>query len=160
MNNNENTIYFDTTADDVPEPHRTHDDDAGTDLTFYDLKHGGENHKLDKVTIVPGGTAVIGTGVIAAIPPGHVGNLYVRSSLGVKKQITLANGTGIIDTGYRGEIMAVLQNNSPRLQTIKRGERIVQLVVTPANTTQWQYNPEHVAEPTERGTGAYGSTGD
>lgn len=105
------------------------------------------------------GTAVIGTGVTVAIPRGHVGNMYVRSSLGVKKQITLANGTGIIDSGYRGEIMAVLQNNSQKMQTIKRGERIVQVVVSPVNTTQWKRSPTHVAAPTERGTGAYGSTG-
>ena len=135
----EATVYFDKLRGDVPEPHRAHPDDAGTDLTFYDLKHAGESHRLDAVTIVPGGTAVIGTGVTVAIPSGHVGNMYVRSSLGVKKQITLANGTGIIDSGYRGEIMAVLQNNSQKMQTIKRGERIVQVVISPANTTQWQH---------------------
>lgn len=155
----ETTVYFDTTADDVPEPHRTHHDDAGTDLTFYDHKHKGQDLKDDILTIPPGGTVVIGTGVIAAIPPGHAGHLYVRSSLGVKRQITLANGTGIIDTGYRGEIMAVLQNNSTRAQMLKRGERVVQLVVTPVNITPWQRSPEHTQPSTDRGTGAYGSTG-
>lgn len=154
-----NTIYFDTLHNDVPEPHRAHPDDAGTDLTFHNVKHDGETLKVDKATIMPGDTAVIGTGITAAIPRGHVGMLFVRSSLGAKRQITLANGTGIIDAGYRGEIMAVLQNNSPRPRTLTRGERIVQLVVTPANTAQWKHSPEHVAAPTERGTGAYGSTG-
>lgn len=155
----ETAVYFDKLRGDVPDPHRAHPDDAGTDLTFYDLKHAEDSHRLDAVTIVPGGTAVIGTGVTVAIPRGHVGNMYVRSSLGVKKQITLANGTGIIDSGYRGEIMAVLQNNSQKMQTINRGERIVQVVVSPVNTTQWKRSPTHVAAPTERGTGAYGSTG-
>ena len=159
MDNTENTIYFSTTSEDVPEPHRAHPDDAGVDLTFHTVKYDGQTLRFSTATFMPGETVTIGTGVIAAIPRGYVGMLFVRSSLGAKRQITLANGTGIIDSGYHGEIMAVLQNNSQRTQTIPRGERIVQLVVTPANTTQWKYDPARVAAPTERGTGAYGSTG-
>lgn len=109
------------------------------------------------VTIPAGGSAWVCTGIAVALQPATVGKLYVRSSLGTKRDIVLANGTGIIDSDYRGWIKAKLRNNSRKRVEITRGERIVQLVVQPVVTD----NPVEADElpATERGAGGFGSTG-
>lgn len=119
---------------------------AGLDLTA--------DHDL---TIPAGGSAWVCTGIAVALQPATVGKLYVRSSLGTKRDIVLANGTGIIDSDYRGWIKAKLRNNSRKRVEITRGERIVQLVVQPVITN----NPAEADElpATERGAGGFGSTG-
>lgn len=142
---------------DVPAPHRAHHGDAGTDLTFQRLIGDNGNYlHPDRITIMPGETARIGTGIAVAIPHGYVGVLNVRSSTGTKKRLTLANGTGYIDAGYRGEVIAMLQNNSRCAQTLDRGDRVVQMLVVPVLTDTWQ---ESELDDTARGTGGFGSTG-
>lgn len=141
-------ICFEKTHPGVPDPVRAHPTDAGMDLTaqFED----------EAITIDAMESALVGTGIKVAIPPGHVGLVVVRSSLGIKRRIGLANDVGIIDSDYRGEIKLALHNRSPQAQTINRGERVAQLIITPISLDPWQEAP---LDTTERGPGGFGSTG-
>ena len=142
-------IRFEKTHPGVPDPVRAHPTDAGMDLTAQ--------IEDEAITIDAMESALVGTGIKVAIPPGHVGLVVVRSSLGIKRRIGLANDVGIIDSDYRGEIKLALQNRSPGKQTINRGERVAQLIITPISLDPWQEAP---LDTTERGTGGFGSTGD
>lgn len=152
-------IHYTRTRKLAPTPTRAHATDAGVDLTANAALIDGEWDELFGRAHIAraGGAVVFGTGIAVAIPEGHVGLLYVRSSLGVKRNLVLANGTGVIDAGYRGEIMVTLRNIGDYPVTIARGERIVQLVITPCDLTDWQEADQ--LDDTERGEGGYGSTG-
>lgn len=127
-------------------PTRAHEDDAGIDIaTWHDFAVG------------PFAKHVVNTGVHVQVPEGHVGLLFVRSSVGINRHITLANGTGIIDAGYTGPIMLALQNNYGQSASFKAGERIAQLVIVPCNTGVLMQVDS--LEDTERGEGGIGSTG-
>ena len=110
------------------------------------------------VTVSPGGRAMIPTGLF--IEPGESGVVAVlaaRSGLSVKKGICLANGIGVIDSDYRGEICVALLNTSSEPFTVEDGDRIAQLMFMPvmrANFTEAER-----LEETERGAGGFGSTG-
>lgn len=106
-------------------------------------------------SILPGETKPIALGVRVAVPPGHVGLLVVRSSLG-KQGMTLANGVGVIDSDYRGELHAVLANLGPERFRIARGDRVAQVVVVPC--VQEAELVEQL-DATPRGEGGFGSTG-
>lgn len=84
--------------------------------------------KLDtpEITIQPGETKTMGSGLKVAIPEGYVMKVYVRSSTGIKKHLSLANGTGIIDAGYRDEIKLALYNFGNTPITLKDGDRVCQ----------------------------------
>lgn len=158
-------VQFERIYPGVPEPRRAHPTDAGVDLTAYSADHSTstfistytKSERWSRTTIGPGDALTIGTGIAVAIPEGYVGLLFARSSLGVKMRLDLANGTGVIDSGYRGEVKAVLRNTGTRNQIVKQGERICQLVVVPVNLTPW-VEVEHL-DATERGEGGFGSTG-
>lgn len=139
---------------DVPTPHRAHPNDAGVDLTAHNVPQfpGFKG----KGAISPGEVATFGTGIAVSIPPGYVGLLFVRSSIGCKLGLAPANAVGVIDSGYIGEIKIVLHNHSQATQLISMGERICQLVIVPVNTTPWAQVAD--LEDTERGTGGFGST--
>ena len=109
------------------------------------------------VTIGPGQTQFIHTGLAVEIPVGFAGLVYARSGLACKKGIAPANKVGVIDADYRGEIMVALQNHSSEAVTIESKERIAQLVITPFLTAQFEETDELV--DTERGEGGFGSTG-
>lgn len=98
---------------------------------------------------------MVGTGIAVEIPENHVGLVFVRSSIGTKKGITLANGTGVIDSDYRGEIKLALRFNKPN-QSIDAYERVAQMVVVPYAKIE----PTLVEELNEtvRGEGGFGST--
>lgn len=100
---------------------------------------------------------VVSTGVAVAIPQGCVGLVYVRSSLGFKHNITLANSVGVIDSDYRGEIKVALQNNSNEDFIVEKGHRFAQLVITPVIMAD-AFAVDELPE-TERGEGGMGSTG-
>lgn len=122
-------------------------DSAGADLYAV----------LDKdLTIKPGETAFIGTGLTMAIPRGYVGLIYARSSLGTKRGLAPANKVGVIDSDYRGEIKIALHNHSKESQTITPNERIAQIVFTPFLQATFE-ETEELSE-TKRGTGGFGST--
>ena len=109
------------------------------------------------VTIQPGETAWIPTGIALEVPKGCAGLIYARSSLGTKRGLAPANKVGVVDSDYRGEIQMVLYNHSQSVQTVDNGERIAQFLITPVLTPQYVEVSE--LSDTERGTGGFGSTG-
>ena len=111
----------------------------------------------EEITINPGETAFIGTGIAMAIPVGKVGLIYARSGLACKKGLAPANKVGVIDSDYRGEIKVALHNHGTVSQTVAEGERIAQMVITPYFAVN--YEEADVLDETERGAGGFGSTG-
>lgn len=102
-------------------------------------------------------TEVIRTGVKVAIPEGFFGMLTSRSSLGVKKGLSVAQGVGIIDSDYRGELLVPLHNRHHNNEIIEFGDRIAQLVLIPVAQAEIVIVDE--LDETERGEGGFGSTG-
>ncbi len=123
-------------------------DAAGADL--YALTDG-------PVTIAPGQTVLIHTGIALAIPRGYVGLVYARSGLATKEGLAPANKVGVIDADYRGELMVSLYNQSKANRIVEHGQRIAQLVVAPYLTAN--FVPAEELEATQRGAGGFGSTG-
>ena len=123
-------------------------DAAGADL--YALTDG-------PVSIAPGQTALIHTGLALAIPQGYVGLVYARSGLATKQGLAPANKVGVIDADYRGELMVSLYNHSNETCTVVCGDSIAQLVIAPYLTAQFQEADE--LDDTQRGAGGFGSTG-
>ena len=111
----------------------------------------------ETVTILPGETAWIPTGIALEVPVGCAGLVYARSSLGVKRGLAPANKVGVIDSDYRGEIRVVLLNHGKESQTIFPGERVAQFIITPVLTPSYE-EVEDLSD-TQRGTGGFGSTG-
>lgn len=111
-----------------------------------------------RVTIEPGARALIPTGVhIAPESKNVVGIVAGRSGLGVKKGVSLANGIGVIDSDYRGEVHVCLINHGEDPFTVERGDRIAQLMFMPVCAAAFTVCDE--LDDTERGTGGFGSTG-
>ena len=111
----------------------------------------------EAVTIAPGQTVLIPTGIALAIPTGFVGLVYARSGLATKRGLAPANKVGVIDSDYRGELLVSLYNQSGQDQTVEPGERVAQLVLTPYLAAEF-VSAETLSE-TERGAGGFGSTG-
>lgn len=109
------------------------------------------------VTIAPGQTAFIPTGLAMELPRGFAGLIYARSGLACKRGLAPANKVGVVDSDYRGEFMVALHNHGTEPQTVSAGERIAQLVVTPVLIPEY-IEVESLCE-TSRGTGGFGSTG-
>ena len=151
-------IEFSKVHPDVPTPRRAHPTDAGVDLTAWSIDTGDEQGTDWETDVIsPGVSRVFGTGVCVAVPEGYVGLLFARSSLGVKRRLDVANGTGVIDADYRGEVKVCLRNTGRIHARLERGERIAQLVVVPCDLEEWT-EAAHL-DNTERGEGGYGSTG-
>ena len=108
------------------------------------------------LTINPGESKMISTGLAISIPDGYVGLIYARSSLGCKKGLAPANKVGVIDSDYRGEIKVCLYNHSSESQIITPNERIAQIVFTPYIKVNFCETDE--LSDTNRGTGGFGST--
>lgn len=111
----------------------------------------------ESVTIAPGETRFIPTGLAMELPVGTVGLLYARSGLACKRGLAPANKVGVIDSDYRGEYIVALHNHGTESQVIAHGERIAQLVITPVFTPGFQ-EADSLNE-TLRGNGGFGSTG-
>ena len=111
----------------------------------------------EDVTIAPGQTAFIPTGLSMMIPVGTAGLIYARSGMACKRGLAPANKVGVVDSDYRGEFMVALHNHGTQPQTVAHGERIAQLLITPV------YTPGFVEtdslSDTSRGSGGFGSTG-
>ena len=121
---------------------------AGADL--YSCEEG-------EITIAPGETRFVHTGIALEIPHGYVGLVYARSGLSTKRGLAPANKVGVIDCDYRGEIMVALYNQSSAVQTLAVGERVAQIVFTKYDTAEFEVVDE--LDSTERGAGGFGSTG-
>ena len=111
----------------------------------------------EPVTIGPGQTYWVSTGIALEVPEGCAGLVFARSSMGAKRGLAPANKVGVVDSDYRGEVRVVLFNHSPEPQTIDPGERVAQFVITPVVTPEYVEAEE--LEETDRGTGGFGSTG-
>lgn len=109
------------------------------------------------VTIEPGESVFIPTGLAMEIPQGYAGLIYARSGLACKRGLAPANKVGVVDSDYRGEFMIVLHNHGSLAQTVQHGERIAQLVITPVFTPG--FTEVDVLSDTERSGGGFGSTG-
>ena len=109
------------------------------------------------LTVEPGATVWIPTGLAMEIPRGCAGLVYARSGMACKKGLAPANKVGVIDSDYRGPVTVVLHNHGSEAQTISHGERIAQLVITPVLTPAYEVC-ETLSE-TDRGQGGFGSTG-
>ena len=128
------------------EPVYAHEGDAGADL------------ETDRDCIVGYGTVtMVGTGLSVALPNGCVGLVFPRSGLGTEHGLALANTVGVIDAGYRGEIMLGLTLNRPGSLSLKKGERVAQLVIVPFMRAQ--FTRVAVLPDTVRGVQGFGSTG-
>ena len=109
------------------------------------------------VTILPGETAFIPTGLAMELPRGYAGLIYARSGLACKRGLAPANKVGVVDSDYRGEFIVALHNHGTQAQTVSGGERIAQLVITPVLIPEY-VEAESLSE-TSRGAGGFGSTG-
>jgi dUTP pyrophosphatase len=131
----------------LPLPAYAHPGDAGADLCA-----------AADVVLPPGGRATVGTGIAIAVPDGHAAFVHPRSGLASRHGVTVVNAPGTIDAGYRGEVRVVLLNTDPDEPfTVRRGDRIAQLVVQPVTTVRFVDVAELPASP--RGEGGFGSTG-
>jgi len=129
-------------------PVYAHEGDAGCDLVA-----------VESCTITAGGgRAMVPTGFSVAIPEGYGGFVLPRSGLAAKHGVTCINAPGLIDAGYRGEVMVALVNLDPKLDyEVQKGDRIAQLVVLPVPPAHFMTVAE--LPPAQRGAGGFGSSG-
>lgn len=109
------------------------------------------------ITIAPGESAFIPTGIALEVPKGCAGLIYARSGLACKRGLAPANKVGVVDSDYRGEITVVLHNHGAVAQTVENGERIAQFLITPVLTPAYETVQE--LSETVRSSGGFGSTG-
>ena len=121
---------------------------SGMDLVAY-IKN--------KITINPGKTAMIPTGIAVAIPKNYEIQIRPRSGLAVKKGISVLNTPGTVDADYRGEIKIILINLSKKLFVVKSGDRIAQMILCPV--AKGKFKEVRKLPKTTRGKGGFGSTG-
>ena len=111
----------------------------------------------ESVTLQPGETVFITTGLSMEIPEGYVGLIYARSGLACKKGLAPANKVGVIDCDYRGEFIVALHNHGNCAQTVCHGDRIAQLVITPIIAPSF-VEVDSLSD-SARSFGGFGSTG-
>ena len=109
------------------------------------------------VTLDPGDSDLLPTGLKIALPEGYEGQVRPRSGLAHRHGVTVLNSPGTIDADYRGEVKVLLVNHGPDPFTIERGMRIAQLVVAQHAHVSWV--KQSALEETVRGPGGFGSTG-
>ncbi|WP_249009645.1 dUTP diphosphatase [Conexibacter sp. DBS9H8] len=128
-------------------PVRAHPGDAGLDL-----------HALEPVTLAPGARAAARTGLAVEIPDGQAGLVLPRSGLARRHGLTLANAPGLIDAGFRGELLVLLLNADPQDTVhLEAGERIAQLVIV--NVALPEVVEADALAASVRGEGGFGSSG-
>jgi dUTP pyrophosphatase len=109
------------------------------------------------IILAPGKYALVPTGLSIALPPGYEAQVRPRSGLAVRHGVTVLNAPGTVDADYRGEIGVPLINHGDAPFTIRRGERIAQMVIAPV--VQAELVPVTTLSTTTRGDGGFGSTG-
>lgn len=110
-----------------------------------------------EIVLAPGERAAVPTGLILEIPTGWEGQVRPRSGLAIRHGLTVVNAPGTIDSDYRGELKVLLVNLGAESVTLRRGDRIAQLLVTPA--PQVVFAEAETLDTTDRGAGGFGSTG-
>ena len=125
--------------------------DAGFDL-----------HSIDTINVPADGTVRVRTGLTMAIPEGYELQIRPRSGLSFKSKIRISNSPGTIDSGYRGEILILVDNisqNGAEAYRINAGDRIAQGVLKPIVKAEFE-EVDDLDDDTERGTDGFGSSGD
>lgn len=141
-------IAWEQGCEDLPLPAYETEHAAGMDLRAA---------VKEDFTLAPGTRALIPTGIHIALPTGYEAQIRPRSGLAIKHGITMLNSPGTIDADYRGQIQVIIINHGQEDFTIKRGDRIAQMVVAPVTHITWiEY--DHLDE-TQRGAGGFGHTG-
>lgn len=118
---------------------------------------GADIYSAEDVALAPGETKVVATGFAIGIPDGWEVQFRSRSGLAANKSLTILNAPGTIDPDYTGELKAILHNHGTLGESIKRGDRIGQLVLAPVNRIIWREVGD--LKVTTRGEGGMGSTG-
>lgn len=136
---------------DLPLPKAATPESAGVDLVAA----------LESPLVLrPGDRAAVPTGLAVAIPPGYEGQIRARSGLALRHGLLLPNAPGTIDPDFRGEVQVVVLNAGSDPVTIRRGDRIAQLLIAPVAVAEWEEvgSPEELGS-TLRGPGGFGHTG-
>jgi dUTP pyrophosphatase len=120
-------------------------EDAGMDL-----------HSVEDVSLAPGETKLVPTGLAIELPPGYEAQIRPRSGLALKHSITLPNSPATIDPGYRGELRVILLNLGRNSFEIRRGDRIAQMVIARYEPVEWEEGDLAVST---RGANGFGSSG-
>lgn len=141
-------VFRDPGCDDIPLPAYETLHAAGMDVRAA---------VPEPVTILPGARAMIPTGLHVELPPGTEAQIRPRSGLAARNGITMLNSPGTIDADYRGEIRLIVINHGNEPFTVRRGDRIAQMIVAPVLRIQWK--PADSLEDTSRGHGGFGHTG-
>ena len=132
----------------LPLPQYARTGDAGADLVARE----------QVVLPAAGGRAMVPTGVSVAIPPGHAGLVLPRSGLALRHGVTVLNAPGLVDSGYRGELLVLLVNTDPAADyVVHRGDRVAQLVVVAVDQVALAVVDE--LPGSDRGDGGFGHTG-
>jgi dUTP pyrophosphatase len=133
----------------------------GLALPSYQSKHAAGLDLvaavIEPIELAPGGRTLVPTGFALELPEGYEAQVRPRSGLALKHGVTLLNTPGTIDADYRGEVMVLLINHGSEKFTIRRGDRIAQLVIAPVNHVE--IVAVETLGATERGPGGFGSTG-
>ncbi len=135
-------------TEDLPLPTQATAGSAG-----YDLHAALES----EARLRPGERVLIPTGVSIAVPEGYEAQIRPRSGLALEHGIVLPNSPGTIDSDYRGELKVILCNTGEKAFTVRRGDRIAQLVISPVLRADWEEVPS--LEATPRGAGGFGHSG-
>ena len=141
-----NTIQIMKLDPDALLPSKAHPTDAGYDL-----------FAAEAVTVQPGESALVGTGIAMALPAATEAQVRPRSGIALKHQVTVLNSPGTIDADYRGEVKVILINHGRLPFQIEKGMKIAQMVIAPVLPTSLAEVPE--LNETVRGEGGFGSSG-
>ncbi len=141
-------IQREPNAQDLPLPAYATPGAAGCDL---------HAHLPADLTLAPGARAPVSTGIRLAVPDGYEAQVRPRSGLALRHGVGLVNAPGTVDSDYRGVVQVVLVNWGQEPVTIKRGDRIAQLVIAPVARVDWE--ERDALPPTPRGDGGFGHTG-
>ena len=140
------TLSFKRISPDAVLPSYAHPGDAGMDL-----------RSVDDAVIPPGGRALVHTGLVVNLPPAYEAQVRPRLGLALKNGVTVLNTPGTIDAGYRGEIGVILANFGAEPFTVRKGDRIAQMVIAPVTFAEIVETDS--IDETDRGAGGFGSTG-
>lgn len=140
---------------------RVEPEGRGLELPRYQTGHAAGMDLLAalerELVLAPGERALVSAGVALAIPPGYEGQVRPRSGLAIRDGITMLNAPGTIDADYRGTVRLIVVNHGAAPVTIRRGDRLAQLVVARVERAALEVVDE--LPGTDRGAGGFGSTG-
>lgn len=140
---------------------RVEPEGRGLALPRYQTEHAAGLDLLaaidGELTLAPGARALVSTGLALAIPPGYEGQVRPRSGLAIRDGITMLNSPGTIDADYRGTVRLVVVNHGAQAVTLRRGERLAQLVLARVERAALEVVDE--LPGSGRGASGFGSTG-